>query len=290
MSRRTAKLPARVRWLAVGFAFAIVGTACGSDGSADPGDSGSPSGLERVREKGLFPGFYGDNRQYSYLDLATSTYTGAEADIVSECAERLGVDTVNPVGLDWDGLIPGLQSRRIDIIAAGMAYFPERAEVAAHTQFIYHFGDVAMVPEGNPMDIHSYQDMADKGAVVGSIAGSLTTDTLKKYGIEYKEYANVDPEIADLQAGRLDVVMNDDGGARAYLDANPDLPVEVADPWDYQGNFYNSVFYFNKNDVDLRNAYNDCISDLKDEGFVAQSLEKYNIGTAANVDPVDAGP
>ncbi|MCH5710081.1 transporter substrate-binding domain-containing protein, partial [Salmonella enterica] len=75
---------------------------------------------------------------------------------------------------EFGSLIPGLQAKRFDIIAAGMYVTPERCGQVAFSNPTYGVGQAFLVKQGNPKNLHSYEDVvknpdAKLGVVVGAI-------------------------------------------------------------------------------------------------------------------------
>ena len=262
-----------------------------AEGSAGSGPSGTePSASEALAdvtteyadalapylEDGLRVGFVGEIPWSFVVNDGTGTFTGAEAEIVKWCASGFGITDIQPIAVQFDGLLPGLQADRWDVVAAGMSLRDERLEVAIATQQMYGFGVKALVPEGNPDDVHSWSDIADAGLTVGMVSGGNYQDAVEALGIDVRPYDSLESQIADLQAGRLDVVSNAELSLVDFVDKNPDGGVELADPWDYQGiGASMPALYFNHDNTGLRDAFNECVSVMKENGELAALLEEW---------------
>ena len=59
---------------------------------------------------------------------ASGKLIGFEVDLAADLCKRIGA-TCEVVAQDWDGIIPGLQSRKYDVIMAGMSITDERKNV-----------------------------------------------------------------------------------------------------------------------------------------------------------------
>lgn len=248
------------------------GVSPGASGGAD-GSGSATSGLDRVRETGLRISYVNEN-PWSYTD-GVENFTGAEGEMIKECGERLEFDVL-PILTQWDSQLPGLTADRWDAIVAGMAISDERLEVAISTQPMYGYGARAMVEKGNPLNIHSWDDIAEAGVGVGMITGGAYQEDVEALGIEVIPYDSLDAEILDLEAGRIDVLVNAETSLTQYVKDNPDAPVEVAEPWDYQDiGIVQPGWYFRPDDVELRDAINDCITELKEDGTMASLLEEF---------------
>ena len=63
--------------------------------------------------------------------------------------------------------------------------------------------------------------------------------------------------------------------SRSYIKENPDAPIEAVSNWDYEGVVSLPGHYFNNEDVGLRDAFNDCYSELKTSGGMAKILDEW---------------
>lgn len=255
-------------------ACGLVLAACGG-GSSDDSGNGGGSILDQVKSEGLRVGFVGEI-PWSFIENdGTGTFTGAEAEIVKECATELGITEIFPISAQFDALLPGLQAKRWDVIAAGMSLREQRLEIAIATQQMYGFGVRALVPKGNPKGINSWTDIKEAGLTVGMVSGGNYQESVEAMGITVKPYDSLESQIADLEAGRLDVVSNAELSLVDYVKKNPEN-VELADPWNYEDiGASMPAMYFNQDNVELRDAFNDCVTTLKGNGKLAAILEKW---------------
>ena len=70
---------------------------------------------------------------YAYVD-AQGQVTGEAPEIFRLMAQRLGIERIDWIRMDFASLLPELQLGRIDAIAAGMFVTPERQRLAAFTR------------------------------------------------------------------------------------------------------------------------------------------------------------
>ncbi len=261
-------------------------------GSSDP-ESESTGGtpVDSFVTDGLRVGFVGEIPWSFVENDGTGTFTGAEAEIVKACAADLGITEVNPVAVQFDGLLPGLQADRWDVVAAGMSLRDERLEVAIATQQMYGFGVKALVPAGNPNQITSWSDIADAGLTVGMVSGGNYQDAVEDLGISVRPYDSLEAQIADLRAGRLDVVSNAELSLVDFVNKNPDAGVELAEPWDYEGiGASMPALYFKSSNTELRDAFNDCVTQMKDDGSLAEILQEWGFDPATIPPPGPGQP
>ena len=231
--------------------------------------------LERVRQNGLYVAFVGEN-PWSYLD-PTGVFTGAEAEMVKECAAELGITEIYPVNVQFDGLLPGLTARRYDMIAAGMSLRPDRLEVAIGTQLLYRYGTRIVGRADDPVlqELTSWTKVGESGIPVAMIRGSTEIQDTEPFGVEVVEYPDNPTELADLLAGRIQLMAWNDNYFSSFMAENPDTPIAAVEGWDYEGVVSLPGHYFHPDDVALRDAFNDCYSGLKESGRMAEILTQF---------------
>jgi polar amino acid transport system substrate-binding protein len=234
--------------------------------------------LQRVKERGvLFVGFNFEP-PYDYVTTA-GEFTGLDIEFTRYCAQQIGITEIKGVQTPWDGLIPGLLAKHYDVISAGMARRPARMEIVDFSDAIYMFGPNAMVPKGNPNDVHSWDDIVNKKLRVGSVLGSTDykdcTDTYKLGDLcrGYQEYPQM---VADLRAGRLDVIVQAELTQRRYLAEEQPDDIELATPWTYPSESRVGIAFRQEDDA-LREAFNGCIALIKTNGVLGDILTKFGL-------------
>ena len=83
--------------------------------------------------------------------------TGFDIDMISLLGKKLGAEP-KPMNMEFKGLIPALQSKRIDIINSGMYIRPEREEQVDFIPYLT-VGNEIVVQAKNPKGIKSREDM-----------------------------------------------------------------------------------------------------------------------------------
>lgn len=151
--------------------------------------------------------------------------------------KTMGYTNIEPVVTDWGGLIPGLKANRFDLITGGMYILKSRCENVNFSEPVGLFGDTWLVPKGNPKNIGSYTDIADKGLTMVTGVGYSSIEVAKKVGVPAKNIMVVPGNteiLATVKAGRADAgsvtyfsglhLSKESGGAVEYTDPrlNPD--------------------------------------------------------------------
>lgn len=255
----------RIGIAAIGALLSIgVVAACGgeTDGSGDRGGSSegdTNATLESLKEAGTITVGIAGEEPYSYTD-EDGELTGATIALHNEIWGNLGIDNVEAKQVEWDALIPGLNAGRFDAISAGMSILPDRCEQAdfGHPEIMYT--TALMVPEGNPEDLHSMQDIKESGVTFSAMNGAIEQGYADEMGIDTMTVASPEDGMVAVESGRADVYALTGISLRALAEKNPDAKVEVTDPFTAVVNGKLQVgagaTVFRKDSDELREAYN----------------------------------
>ena len=137
-------------------------------------------------------------------------------------AEKLGKN-LEIVKLDWDSLVPAVQSGTVDCVIAGQSITSDRLQMVDFTTPYYYASIVCLVNEGSKYE--SAQGISDlKGAVCTSQQNTVWYDVC----LPQIENANILPAqesapamLVALSAGRVDLICTDMPTAQAALVAYP---------------------------------------------------------------------
>ncbi|MBQ9156409.1 MAG: transporter substrate-binding domain-containing protein [Eubacterium sp.] len=168
-----------------------------------------------------------DSSDYAY---------GYDVMMAKKIAEELGYE-LQIVKLDWDSLIPAVQSGTIDCVIAGQSITSERLEMVDFTEPYYYASIVTLVKnDGKYADAKGMSELA--GATCTSQLGTIWYD---KCLPQIKD-ANVLPAqesapamLVALNSGKCDLVVTDMPTAQAAQVAYPDF--KLLDFTDTEDNF-----------------------------------------------------
>ncbi len=191
-----------------------------STGPAGPLPTSADGSLERVQQNGLYVGFAGEN-PWSFI-APDGTFQGAEAEMVLACAPKLGITEVYPVGLVFDGLLPALQARRIDMTAAGQSIREARLQVAISTQLLYRYGTRIVGMKGDPVlqTLNSWTKAGEAGVEIAGIRGSTELTDTAQFRRQVRSRSDNPSELADLLAGRIKYMAWNDNYFSLYIKEN----------------------------------------------------------------------
>nr|WP_295468164.1 glutamine ABC transporter substrate-binding protein GlnH [Mesorhizobium sp.] len=141
-------------------------------------------------------------------------YVGFDIDMWDAIAKEIGVTyTLQP--MDFNGIIPALQTKQVDVALAGITIKPERQKVIDFSDGYYASGFLLMVPVDST--VNSADDL--KGKILAVKTGTSATDYAKEHfkETELRQFPNVDNAYLELQTGRVDAAMHDTPNVLYYV-------------------------------------------------------------------------
>lgn len=194
---------------------------CGGD---DDGASGGEGG------KTITIAIAGE-KPYSYMEDGEPT--GATVALHKEIFTNLGYENVEAEVVEWDGLIPGLNAGRYDVVSAGMSILPERCEQASFGDPEIMYTTAFAVPKGNPEGLASMQDVADSDVRLAVINGAIEQGYAEKLGIDGVTTVNsAEDGYAAVQNGQADAFALTGISVRTWVEENPDAGLEATDSFE----------------------------------------------------------
>lgn len=149
--------------------------------------------------------------------------TGLVIDIMQMMADDMGVELVVQ-DYDWKGLIPALQSGKVDLIAADMTPTAKREMQVVFTDPIFFSENVAFALKSKGFT--KWADLNVAGQTVAATTGSTHADTARKFMplAELKEFAGGTAQTTQaVIAGRADGGVSDMGSIAPYLTGDSQL-------------------------------------------------------------------
>lgn len=195
---------------------------------------------------------------------------GFNVDMTNEIARRLR-RPINVVAQEFSGLIPGLQSRRFDFIAAPVTVTAERAKSLLFTEGYLNTDYQFVIPKGAP-DIARLEDLKGKTIAVnrGSIYDTWARDNQARYGFQVENFNTQSDAVQAVLSGRAHGNLAGNTAAAWAVQKTPGLKlsylIKTGAVW---------AVPFRKNDVSMRNQVEDAIECMKLDGFFARLSEKW---------------
>ena len=202
-------------------------------------------------------------------------------------AEKLGKD-LEIVKLDWDSLVPAVQSGTVDCVIAGQSITSDRLQMVDFTTPYYYASIVCLVNEGS-----KYEGAKGVGDLKGAVCTSQQNTVWYDVCLPQIENANILPAqesapamLVALSAGRVDLICTDMPTAQAALVAYPSF--RLLDFTNSDDNFVVSQEEINigisvsKNNPELTAAITEVLATLTVEDFNAMMDEAISVQPLSN--------
>jgi polar amino acid transport system substrate-binding protein len=236
-----------------------------------PSFAAGKSTIEEIKSRGVL--LWGSDAEggapYVFPDPKDpSKLIGFELDIAEAVAKELGVKA-QLVQTAWDSLIPALERGDYDMAMNGLEIVPEREKRVLFSRPYYVY-TLQLVVRKNEQNIRSIHDLS--GKTVGTLAGAVAHDMLKKIGgVDIRSYSAAWP-YEDLVLGRLDAVFLDTPITVYY--GKPDLRLKYASPPEGEG-FYGIAI--RKEDKELKKVIDNVIDRMLRTGELKRIYEKWGL-------------
>jgi ABC-type amino acid transport substrate-binding protein len=218
-----------------------------------------------------------------YTAIQGGKIVGLDGEIINTIAARLGLQ-VQPQLTDFNGMLGGVQSHRVDITVGGVAWSQERQKQGLFTDPPYYSPPAMWVGSGKTYDgVDSLQ-----GQRLGTVTGYVWVKSIKEVpGAKLGAYPNANGVFDDLGSGRLDVGFLDPLLITYFKKQRPDSKIEtqyLTPPSDAQVKQhpayeyfrpYMTSFYIPKQSPKLEQAISAEIRKMYASGEMAKLIEKW---------------
>lgn len=212
--------------------------------------------------------YVGTNAEFPPFEyLENGEIKGFDMELVNEIGKILDAD-IKIVDMAFDGLLPALQMKKVDLVIAGMTANEERMKTVSFTQPYYTASQVIIVKEGND-SIKSFNDLKGKkvGVMLG-FTGDMVVSEIE--GVKIERFNAAYAGIMALQAGKVEAVVLDSEPAKNYVAQNKGLVLADADA--EQEEYAIAV---RKNDKALLEKVEKALKEIKENGTYDKLIQKY---------------
>lgn len=255
---------------------ALLATACGAKpdipeatGKAAQKPVSNGSTLEEIKKKGEITIAVDDTFPPMNYRNDKNELVGFDVDLAKAVSKELGVKA-NFIPTAWDGILPGLDAKRYDIIMSSMGITDERKQKVDFVEYL-RLGQILAVQSGNPLNIQTKEDLS--GKIVGVQMGSTSESAGKEIdGVkELKAYNGYTDVFNDLALGRVEGVIVAEAVGRYYKSLKPEV-------FDVAGDSFLKLpvgIAVRKDDDSLEKALNDAVQKLKENGTFSEISKKW---------------
>lgn len=219
-------------------------------------------------------GLDSSNYEPFYSRSADGVWTGWEIEIGDALCTAMQEDCVW-VPIAWDGIIPALTAKKIDVIFGSMSITDERKKTISFSDKYYNTPAALIAPKN--LEIGSVDDL--NGKTIGVQVSSTHSNYVEKYlsdGTDVKIYQDFNDHNQDLFAGRVDAVVADSLALAPFLESREGSCCEIKMQLNDEAVFGVGVGAgIRKEDVALLEKMNGAIKQIREDGTYDKIASKY---------------
>lgn len=174
--------------------------------------------------------YVGTNAEfYPFEYLEDGKIVGFDAELIEAIGKKLNKEIVWK-NMAFDGLLPALQSKKIDVIIAGMTATPERKKFVNFSDpyFVSNQMIIVNTDDKKSKDITSYKTLPNHsvGVVLG-YTGDVAVSKLEN--VDVQRFNGASEAIMSLKAKKVQAVVIDSEPAKNYVKNNKGLKLISTD-------------------------------------------------------------
>jgi len=207
---------------------------------------------------------------FEMMDTETGEMVGFDMDIINELAERAGFE-VNLTTMEFNGIIPAVQTGSQEIAIAGVTITDERAEIVDFSDPYYDSGLRIMVRADND-EVETLEDL--EGLSVATKIGSTSYDFLQENlgeNAEITPYPGTSDMYMALLGGNVDAAFYDAPNVGYFAQTRGEGRTKVVGPL-YEGQQYGIVFHQGSEWVE---PVNEALAAMKEDGTYDEIYAKW---------------
>lgn len=224
----------------------------------------SSEGLENTEDKIIYVGIDAAFPPFGYL--YNGNIAGFDYDIMNEIAKLTDMK-VEFNQMQFAGLLPALQTKKIDVIIAGMTVTEERKEFVNFSETYYVSSQVILVHRDNN-DITNFDNLEGKnvGTVIGTTGDVIMTENEK---VNVKKFDTGAQAVLSLKEKKIDAIVFDKEPCKNFAKYNEEI--KLIDSDSVQEDYAIAV---RKEDTSLLENINRGISIIMTNGTYENLIEK----------------
>lgn len=215
--------------------------------------------------------YVGTNAEYppfEYLD-ENGNVVGFDVELINEISKIIG-KKIEIKDMTFDGLIPALEAKTIDILIAGITATESRKKVINFSKHYFESQQAIIVKEDNNTitNFDSLNNTYTVGVVLGYVGDVALTESKKVDKIE--RFNRTADTVVALQNGKIDAAIMDYPIAVGYIKNNEGLKAIKTDL-----SIQELCIGFRKEDTKLLEDVNKALDTLKENGKYDELVKKY---------------
>lgn len=213
--------------------------------------------------------------------------TGFDIDLIKALGEKLSL-TPTAANMEFKGLIPALQGKRIDIINSAMYMNPARAEQVDFVPYL-KIGNQVMVQAGNPAGITGRDDSLC-GKTIAVTLGGIQESQARADDERCKAAGLAAVTVLTLPTAQDSTLTLRQGRADAIYDSTPgvvQILVEVPDTFEAVGEEFESDtsigIAVRKGDAALKAGLEAALAEIVADGTYKSIIEKWKLPASVSI-------
>ena len=226
---------------------------------------GNSSKTSETENKKIYVGIDVDFPPFGYLD-SNGKIGGFDYDIMSEVAKLSGLN-VEFTHMQFNGLLPALQARKLDVIIASMTVTEERKQFVNFSEPYYVSSQVMLVHKDDNT-INTFDDLVGKniGVVIGTTGDTIMSE---KDGINNEKFDTGAAAVLALKEKKISAVVFDKEPCKNFAKYNDDVKLVESDAVEE-----NYAIALRKEDTELLEKINSGLSQIMTNGTYEKLIEK----------------
>lgn len=198
--------------------------------------------------------------------------SGFDVESMNWIAAKMGFE-VKHQPMDWDGIIPSLLAKKIDMVCSGMSISPARLEQVNFSEPYYVISKVIMAKADSDLTV---QQVLDGKLRIGVQRGTNEHEILEnmletdKLAFQLRFYDSSPMAVEDLLNGRIDAIALDSAPAKDAISKGK--PVKILGSFAPDDDFGVAI---RKDDTELLNLVNEGYRLLKADPYWEELQAKY---------------
>ena len=247
----------------------------------------SPDVLAQAKQTGVLK--VGTETAFAPFDfIKEGKHSGLNVDIFQEIGKELGVK-IEWVLLPWEGVLPGLEVSKFDMVAGPAMITKARLERYRFSSPIAE-STVGLLKRKSSNDLLKPSDIS--GKIVGVSKGSAQMAQLKVFGdtlpgkVTVREYPGNNEAYADLANGRIAAVANSLPNISYVASERPEIFAVINPPFGSKA-YFGYLMRKDAGSTALSSAVNAALLKMKADGRLATLQKKWFGTTFETPDAVD---
>ncbi len=197
---------------------------------------------------------------------------GFDVDLANMAAQELGVP-VEIKDMEFSGLIPALQTGKIDMIISGMTRTPGRAKTVSFTQPYFETGLCALISNKRAPDVSEIGQLNAEGRILAvklGTTGDIVTGRLFPKA-QVKRFKDETECVLEVASGRADAFIYDEVSIVRHYAQNSQTTHAILKPFTFEP----YAIAIKSGDFDFLNWLNIFLETIKADGRYQDLRKKY---------------